>query len=154
VIFSVSEDELDVTVNDRRAPVCLAMAAFADASTELVVSARADGRADGVNPQQAKVTSAVVASLRGRPKRQALDLWTKPTPTNLTVARGLEPVGHKEQTQPVACCAAQSPPDGIRQKGAVNSDPPLAQLLRCSVATRNRHQGRGRVVEESSARMQ
>jgi hypothetical protein len=50
------------------------MAAFADASTELVVSARADGRADGVNPQQVKITSAVVARVRGRPKRRALDL--------------------------------------------------------------------------------
>jgi hypothetical protein len=108
VIFSVFDDELDVTVNDRRAPVCLAMAAFADASTELVVSVRADGRADGVNPQQAKITSAVVASLRGRPKRQALDLKTKPTPTNLTVARGLKPVGHEEQTQSVACCAGKT----------------------------------------------
>jgi uncharacterized OB-fold protein len=86
-IFCVPEDELDVTVNDRRAPVCLAMAAFADASTELVVSARADCRADGVNPQQVKITTAVVASVRGRPKREALDLRTKPTPTNLTVAR-------------------------------------------------------------------
>jgi hypothetical protein len=113
VTFSVPEDEVDVTVNDRRALVCLAMAAFADASTELVVSARADGRADGVNPQQVKITSAVVASVRGRPKRRALDLWTEPTPTNLTAARGLEPIGHEEQTQPGACCAAQSPPDGI-----------------------------------------
>jgi hypothetical protein len=103
VTFSVPEDEVDVTVNDRRALVCLAMAAFADASTELVVSARADGRADGVNPQQVKITSAVVASVRGRPKRRALDLWTEPTPTNLTAARGLEPIGHEEQTQPVAC---------------------------------------------------
>jgi hypothetical protein len=119
VTFSVPEDEVDVTVNDRRALVCLAMAAFADASTELVVSARADGRADGVNPQQVKITSAVVASVRGRPKRRALDLWTEPTPTNLTAARGLEPIGREEQTQPVACCAAQSPPDGIAtQPGA------------------------------------
>ncbi|MGD0986020.1 MAG: hypothetical protein ABSA65_19765 [Acidimicrobiales bacterium] len=113
VTFSVPEDEPDVTVNDRRAPVCLAMAAFADASTELVVSARTDRRADGVNPQQVKITSAVVASERGRPKRRALDLWTEPTPTNLTAARGLEPIGPEEQTQPVACCAGQSPPDGI-----------------------------------------
>jgi hypothetical protein len=112
VTFSVPEDEVDVTVNDRRALVCLAMAAFADASTEFVVSARADGRADGVNPQQVKITSAVVASVRRRSKRRALDLWTEPTPTNLTAARRLEPIGHEEQTQPVACCAAQSPPDG------------------------------------------
>jgi hypothetical protein len=103
VTFSVLDDELDVTVNDRRAPVCLAMAAFAEASTELVVSARADGRADGVNPLQVKITSAVVASTRGRPKRWALDLRTKSTPTNLTVERGVEPIGRKEQTQPVAC---------------------------------------------------
>jgi hypothetical protein len=107
VIFSVPEDELDFTVNDRWTPVCFAMAAFAAASTELVVSAWADGRADGVNPQQAKTTTAVAASVRGRPKRQSLDLRTKPTSTNLTVARGLEPIGHEEQTQPVACCAAQ-----------------------------------------------
>jgi hypothetical protein len=105
VIFSVLEDELEVTVNDRRAPVCLAMAAFADASTELVVSARADGRADDVNPQQVKITSAIVTSVRGRSKRQALDLRSEPTQTNLTGPRGLEPIGHDEQTQPVACCA-------------------------------------------------
>jgi hypothetical protein len=98
VTFSVPEDEVDVTVNDRRALVCLAMAAFADASTELVVSARADGRADGINPQQVKITSAVVASVRGRPKRRALELWTEPTPTNLTAARGLAPIGHEADT--------------------------------------------------------
>jgi hypothetical protein len=77
VTFSVPEDEVDVTVNDRRALVCLAMAAFADASTELVVSARADG----VDPQPANTTSAVVASVSGRPKREALDLATRPMPT-------------------------------------------------------------------------
>lgn len=131
------EDEVDVTVNDRRAPVCLVMAAFADASTELVVSARADG----VNPQQVKITTAVVASVRGRPKRRALDLWTEPTPTNLTAARGLEPIGHEEQTQPVACCAAQSPPDGIASlspartgldQGVTNESPTWLRTLRSS----------------------